>query len=296
MTNTKFRKRALLSSVAMLLVALVALGSATFAWFNTQNSAAARLITAQTEKSSDITLSEDAGSQYSPWTHDLHFSDDSFDSAQGKLATLGETTPLIPVTTKDFSSWKKVAAADSNVGYATEDYDNASKNLVSEVKCSKLYIKSTTTQDIKITPTVSADAKAEKMVRLALVPIDASGSITQKIDTKPIIWCGGTGGLNDRSATKWQAAAEASSAQPQWTTGTTAVTYNEGTANEATSTPSTVYTSLSAAHSIGEFDASSADAVVAYDVYVWVEGTDFDCLDSNAGTAVTFSFSVTEDA
>lgn len=33
MTNTKFRKRALLSSVAMLLVALVALGSATFAWF-----------------------------------------------------------------------------------------------------------------------------------------------------------------------------------------------------------------------------------------------------------------------
>lgn len=33
MTNTKFRKRALLSSVAMLLVALIALGSATFAWF-----------------------------------------------------------------------------------------------------------------------------------------------------------------------------------------------------------------------------------------------------------------------
>ncbi|WP_405356871.1 hypothetical protein [Ruminococcus sp.] len=33
MTNTKFRKRALLSAVAMLLVALVALGSATFAWF-----------------------------------------------------------------------------------------------------------------------------------------------------------------------------------------------------------------------------------------------------------------------
>ena len=33
MTNTKFRKRALLSAVAMLLVALVALGSATFAWY-----------------------------------------------------------------------------------------------------------------------------------------------------------------------------------------------------------------------------------------------------------------------
>jgi hypothetical protein len=33
MTNTKFRKRALLSSVAMLIVALIALGSATFAWY-----------------------------------------------------------------------------------------------------------------------------------------------------------------------------------------------------------------------------------------------------------------------
>lgn len=33
MKNTTFRKKALLSSVAMLLVALVALGSATFAWF-----------------------------------------------------------------------------------------------------------------------------------------------------------------------------------------------------------------------------------------------------------------------
>ena len=39
MTNTKFRKRALLSSVAMLLVALVALGSATFAWFTSNPNA-----------------------------------------------------------------------------------------------------------------------------------------------------------------------------------------------------------------------------------------------------------------
>ncbi len=35
MKNTTFRKKALLSSVCMLLVALVALGSATFAWFTT---------------------------------------------------------------------------------------------------------------------------------------------------------------------------------------------------------------------------------------------------------------------
>ena len=39
MTNTKFRKRALLSSVAMLLVAMLALGSATFAWFTSDPTA-----------------------------------------------------------------------------------------------------------------------------------------------------------------------------------------------------------------------------------------------------------------
>ena len=38
MTNTKFRKRALLSSVAMLLIALVAMGSATFAWYQANTS------------------------------------------------------------------------------------------------------------------------------------------------------------------------------------------------------------------------------------------------------------------
>lgn len=41
MKNTTFRKKALLSSVAMLLVALVALGSATFAWFTANDTVTA---------------------------------------------------------------------------------------------------------------------------------------------------------------------------------------------------------------------------------------------------------------
>ena len=290
MTNTKFRKRALLSSVAMLLVALVALGSATFAWFNTQNQASAKTITAKTTKSSDITLSEDAGSALSPYTHDLHFSANSFNGANNKLATLGETTDLIPVTTKDFSTWYKVKAADSNVGYATDTYENASTNTVSEVKTSKLYIKSTTKQNIKITPTCTSDEKTGKMVRLALVPIAADNTnITQKLDTKPVIWYDAA--LNDRSATKWNAADQNNTAQPQWTASAT--TYNEGTADAATSTASTLYNSLSAAHTIGEFDPGQGDAaIVAYDVYVWIEGTDFDCVDSKAGSAISFTFKV----
>ena len=58
MTNTKFRKRALLSSVAMLLVALVALGSATFAWFTSSTTATASGINVQTTQASELQISK----------------------------------------------------------------------------------------------------------------------------------------------------------------------------------------------------------------------------------------------
>ena len=58
MTNTKFRRRALLSSVAMLLVALVALGSATFAWFTSSTSASANGIMISTTKSSELKIAK----------------------------------------------------------------------------------------------------------------------------------------------------------------------------------------------------------------------------------------------
>ena len=56
MTNTKFRKRALLSSVAMLLVALVALGSATFAWYQAQLSVSASGMTFTTNAASGLEI------------------------------------------------------------------------------------------------------------------------------------------------------------------------------------------------------------------------------------------------
>lgn len=58
MTNTKFRKRALLSSVAMLLVALVALGSATFAWFTSSTTARAEGLAISTTKSSELKVAK----------------------------------------------------------------------------------------------------------------------------------------------------------------------------------------------------------------------------------------------
>jgi len=61
MTNTKFRKRALLSSVAMLLVALVALGSATFAWYQATLSVTATGMTLKTTAGAGLLVATETG-------------------------------------------------------------------------------------------------------------------------------------------------------------------------------------------------------------------------------------------
>lgn len=68
MKNTTFRKKALLSSVAMLLVALVALGSATFAWFAANPNAFAEGISAKTTASSGLVIRTETDTT---WGHEV---------------------------------------------------------------------------------------------------------------------------------------------------------------------------------------------------------------------------------
>ena len=56
--KTKSRKRLLISSVAMLLVAMLALGTATFAWFTTSTNPYADNFSAKTTKQSTLLLSD----------------------------------------------------------------------------------------------------------------------------------------------------------------------------------------------------------------------------------------------
>lgn len=93
MTNTKFRKRALLSSVAMLLVALVALGSATFAWFVDDPNVTATGISAKANTALGLVAQTTTdGWGTSTWKHD---------PALGK--TLGDSI-LVDVTPVEATS------------------------------------------------------------------------------------------------------------------------------------------------------------------------------------------------
>ena len=67
--KTTSRKRLLISSVAMLLVAMLALGTATFAWFTTDTTTQATGISVQTSKKSLLLVS----SRTSEWTDNLNY-------------------------------------------------------------------------------------------------------------------------------------------------------------------------------------------------------------------------------
>ena len=254
MTNTKTRKRVLLSSVAMLLVALVALGSATFAWFNTKNSADAHTIKAQTTKGSDISLSETGAGG---WTHDLTFTNN----------TLANTQAITPVTTSDFSNWNYVLAAQYDSGYASASYTavNDPTNAPTFIKYGVIYVKSNKDQEVKVTPQVtmaSGHEMAKEYLRVAFVPMATTETnVTQKPFDGNIIWSTDN---EDRSAETngWNA-----SGQPAHSIITTV--------NNFTQT------------SLGTFEANK---IAGYKIYVWVEGTDFECIDSNSGVTASVSF------
>ena len=79
MTNTKFRKRALLSSVVMLLVALIALGSATFAWFAANPDAEAHGISMKTTAAAGLVVKTDTDTTW-PHSATLNKNGDTFNA------------------------------------------------------------------------------------------------------------------------------------------------------------------------------------------------------------------------
>ena len=111
-TQKSFKKKALLSSLAMLMVALVALSSATFAWFSTKTTATAEKLSANTTQGTNLMISE---SKTSGWTQALTFANK-------------DTTTLDPVSTDDLTKWY-AAKADGWDDQKAGTGDNALKEV-----------------------------------------------------------------------------------------------------------------------------------------------------------------------
>ena len=109
MTNTKFRKRALLSSVAMLLVALVALGSATFAWFAANPKANAAGLKLKTTAATGLVVKTDTDHK---WSHAAALNAEETGADTGEYASKDEYFNLTPVS-QDQSDPGKFYTADA---------------------------------------------------------------------------------------------------------------------------------------------------------------------------------------
>lgn len=259
MTNTKFRKRMLLSSVAMLLVALVALGSATFAWFTSSTTATASGINVQTVQASDLQISK---SDFTWGTSVNYATTATFEPASsinGVNWFSGEGTSRTDGTQKSGQDWVALTSANKG-GYVFEDMLNVRNNGKAAVN------NVTITFNFNETPATNG----KNYLRIAVVPLTATTDSAAGSETP--------------TAANFQANVYAAD--------TTA--YNGVSAVDTASTqitPKATY-SINVGNLAGKTD--SVTAAKYYKLFVWFEGQDADCQDQYAGNSLpSISFQVT---
>lgn len=254
--KTSSRKRLLVSSVAMLLVAMLALGTATFAWFTSSTTSTASGINVQTIKSSKLEISK-------------------LNKAWGTTVDYGMKTAQVylPVSSADGSNWYTANAAEK------DKFDP--KAGVSATKTDKYYFKEqlnvrnsgeADVNKASITFTLDGATKPE-YVRVALVPVSDTEDNTTVLPVPD---------SEDFMANIYG----------EDTTAYKALTGADVTNNLSEDiNPKNVYKV-----DLGTDGVLTAGQTVYYNLYVWFEGQDADCYDANAGAVIgdiTFTVSGT---
>lgn len=251
------KKRVLLSSVAMLMIGAVSLGTATYAWFTTDATPTADGINVKTSKVSTLLLSK---SDKSDWKTHIDYGVKNDDDTAKEM---------FPTSSGDGVNW---FAGNAKDGDGTLD---TSKDLT-DVTGDANYIYTeqlniwnagaTAMNGVKIT--FSLAGTNSQYARVALVPADADGKALttvaytgQKIGFTNCIFAKADENVNYKPIIS--------------TKGT------EG----AEIKPSTTYEVL-----VGDMDM---DAYAYYNLYVWFEGQDKDCKDALSGQGIpALSFQV----
>lgn len=270
--KTTSRKRLLISSVAMLLVAMLALGTATFAWFTTDTTTQATGISVQTSKKSLLLVS----SRTSEWTDNLNYN----------FGTDAAKKLLQPASSYDGANWYKAQAVNGMSGVATSGEKITGVGTTAaegNVFCNMLNVKNTgaeTATNVTITANISETAvtSGKNYLRVALVPSDCTA------DT-------GRGTATVASAQEFRDniySAGADAAKPVEYVGA-GVADREGAIKAAASDVSTQGSSIS----VNAGDLNQNDAKY-YMLIVWFEGQDVDCQDAYAGNDMpNITFTIT---
>ena len=164
MKNT-FRKSSLISSVALLLVVIVALSGATFAWFSQQKSASAGKLNMTAQSASGLYIAEDT---------DLTSTTAPTSGWGSKITWTGETSGMVPVSGA-FTDGKPTFFTTST-GNSDGTWDGEAQ-IVPAVEgqylVKKIWVKADTADEVTltITPTVSVKegGKRSTYERMAIV-------------------------------------------------------------------------------------------------------------------------------
>lgn len=246
-THLLTKKRALISSVAMLLVAIIALGTATFAWFTKNTEATADQLSVKTIKASELQLSKTTGD----WSDKIHY--DYVDQT------------LKPASSVDGTNWfTAVAEGQSSYVASKDDAENISENLDGYVFKEQLNVRNNgkaAVENVKIKFELKeTEANNGKYVRLALVPADKRGAdatVTKENFKKSVFAAG----------------ADTADALADAKKTTETITAEDGTKGEVT-----------VGKLAGKDDKTEgAVSVKYYNLYVWFEGQDTDCKNANSG-------------
>lgn len=255
--KTTSRKRLLISSVAMLLVAMLALGTATFAWFTQNTQATADQLSVKTIKASELKLSKTTGA----WGDQIHY------EYMGKV--------LKPASSVDGTNWF-TAIAKSKSGFAAADGDatDISGNLDGYVFKEQLNVcndggAAVENVKIKFELNETEAVAGAKYVRVAIVPADKRGAdaVVTKADFQKSVFA---------------SAADEANALATASKTTEKVTAKSGAKGEV---------------EVGKLAAKGEEGSAKYyNLYVWFEGQDKDCKDINGGNEMPeITFTVTGD-
>lgn len=177
-THLLTKKRALISSVAMLLVAIIALGTATFAWFTSNTKATATGINVRTQKVSELEIS----SKLKP-TYTTTFSYD--------VGTTGKKQMFMPASTVNGTAWFTAIAEKAN-NYATKnDGTDISAIDLTDIDDSKNFNAYIVSDNLNIHNKGKADCDNVKVtisgipsnyLRIALVPVTEKNGTSFKYE------------------------------------------------------------------------------------------------------------------
>lgn len=248
--KTTSRKRLLISSVAMLLVAMLALGTATFAWFTTNTNPYADNFSAKTTKQSTLLLSDNTRTG---WTSHLNY------DVKNKT--------MYPASGNG-TSWVKGTASDSVSGAIDKNSLQSVVPAAAGVTPSEflfaqeLNLKNNGTADIEnvvidfYLNTENNKASAD-YARVALVPIDGT-----KVGPGENVALGNNVYSTDVKTYK-------------------PIIDTKGTEGEQISTKTTFSVKVTAPGEV-----MHPNDVKYYKLYVWFEGQDENCVDALSGQKI----------